>query len=191
MVHGIMRQHDGWVECRSEVGVGTRFDLYLPRRSDGPQVRLAQAVSWSVAAAPLSATPPPSDRSITILIVDDEEMIRSLGRAVLESAGYRVLEASDGEDAVELFRVAHADIDLVILDLTMPRMSGQDAFRELAAADPGVRVLLSSGYTPDGLADTVGILGLLPKPYRPAELLDAVRVALNLSPTPEWAAANH
>ncbi len=191
MVHGIMRQHDGWVECRSEVGVGTRFDLYLPRRSDGPQVRLAPAVSWSVAAAPLSATPPPSDRSITILIVDDEEMIRSLGRAVLESAGYRVLEASDGEDAVELFRVAHADIDLVILDLTMPRMSGQDAFRELAAADPGVRVLLSSGYTPDGLADTVGILGLLPKPYRPAELLDAVRVALNLSPTPEWAAANH
>ena len=110
-------------------------------------------------------------------------MIRSLGRAVLESAGYHVLEACDGEEAVELFHASRAVIDLVILDLTMPRMSGQDAFRLLAASDPGVRVLLSSGYTPDGLADTDGILGLLPKPYRPHELLDAVRVALNLSPT--------
>ena len=191
MVDGIMRQHGGWVECRSEVGVGTRFDLFLPQLSAGPPVRLSPAVSWAVAAAPLSDTPPPLDRPTTILLVDDEEMIRSLGRAVLESAGYQVLEACDGEDAVELFRATRPGIDLVILDLTMPRMSGQDAFRQLAEADPGVRVLLSSGYTPDGLADTDGILGLLPKPYRPTELLDAVRVALNLSPTPAWTAANH
>ncbi len=183
MVHGIMRQHDGWVECHSEPGVGTRFDLYLPRLPAAPAVRLTPAVSWAPATAPLSETPPPLNRLTTILLVDDEEMIRSLGRAVLESAGYHVLEACDGEEAVEVFHASRAVIDLVILDLTMPRMSGQDAFRLLAESDPGVRVLLSSGYTPDGLADTDGVLGLLPKPYRPNELLDAVRIALNLSPT--------
>jgi len=183
MVHGIMQQHDGWVECRSEVGVGTVFDLYLPLQVAAPPVRLVPTVSWAVTATPLTQTPHPTDQPTTILLVDDEEMIRSLGRAVLESAGYLVLEAEDGEEAVELYRASPRPIDLVILDLTMPRMSGKDAFRRMADRDPGVRVLLSSGYTADGLSDTDGILGLLPKPYRPAELLDAVRLALNLTPT--------
>jgi len=185
MVHGIMQQHDGWVECQSEPGVGTRFDLFLPRMVASPPVRLTPAISWAVTATPLTQTPHPTDYPTTVLLVDDEEMIRTLGRAVLESAGYHVLEAEDGEEAVELYSASSQPIDLVILDLTMPRMSGKDAFRQMAERDPGVRVLLSSGYTADGLADTDGILGLLPKPYRPAELLDAVRVALNLIPMAE------
>jgi CheY-like chemotaxis protein len=105
-------------------------------------------------------------------------MIRELGRAVLSAAGYRVLLADDGLEAVELFRHRHAEIDLVILDLTMPRMSGRDAFDRMVEIAPAARILFSSGYSAEAIADAEGALGLLAKPYRPHELTAAVRAAL-------------
>jgi CheY-like chemotaxis protein len=114
----------------------------------------------------------------TVLVVDDEPMIRDLARAVLETGGYRVLEAHDGEEAVEVFRDQAAAIDLVVLDLTMPRMSGRDTFRALVDIQPSARVMFSSGYSADDLSDTTGVIGMLPKPYRPTELLSAVGRAL-------------
>ena len=114
--------------------------------------------------------------------MDDEDMIRCLGRSVLEQAGYRVLEAHDGADAVDLFRREHGHIDLVILDLTMPRLSGRDAFRSMTAIAPDARVLFSSGYSVDDLSDVTGAVGLLAKPYRPQELVSAVRRALDARP---------
>jgi len=113
-----------------------------------------------------------------VLVVDDEPMIRDLARAVLETSGYRVLEAHDGEHAVEVFRDHKADIDLVVLDLTMPRMSGRDTFRALVELQPSARVMFSSGYSADDLSDTTGVIGMLPKPYRPTELLSAVGRAM-------------
>jgi len=105
-------------------------------------------------------------------------MIRSIGRVVLERAGFRVLTADDGAEAVEVYRAHHARIDLVVLDVTMPRMSGLDAFRHMAEITPHPPVLFSTGYSADDLGGASGALGLLTKPYRPHELLAAVRDAL-------------
>ena len=119
----------------------------------------------------------------TILLVDDEPMIRHLGRTVLERAGYRVLTAEDGTDAVEVFARERDKISLVILDAIMPRMSGPDAFRHMTALDPAARVLFSTGYSPENLSGVEGAVGLLAKPYRPEGLLAAVRDALNAPTT--------
>jgi CheY-like chemotaxis protein len=116
--------------------------------------------------------------SQTVLLVDDEDMIRDLGRSALEAAGYHVLEAQDGVDAVDLFRREYSRIDLVVLDLTMPRLSGRDAFRSMAEIAPGARVLFSTGYSTDDLSDVTGAVGMLSKPYRPQDLVSAVQRAL-------------
>ncbi|MDB5307351.1 MAG: hypothetical protein JWO38_1553, partial [Gemmataceae bacterium] len=144
-----------------------------------------------VATAPSAPTPlpapwpgpragPPADT--TILLVDDEEMIRDLGRLILERAGYRVLTADDGADAVEVFARERDRVGLVILDVTMPRMSGRDAFRHMTRIAPAARILFSTGYSAEDIAELDGALGLLSKPYRPHELLGAVRDALSAGP---------
>ena len=183
MVHGIVEQHDGWVECTSEVGRGTRFDLYLPRtRSRAEDILLTPPPIGDRAMPALTPPPHRANATKTILLVDDEDMIRELARTVLEVKGYQVLEACDGEEAIEVFQTRRRDIDLVILDLTMPRLSGQDTFRALVGIDPNAQVLFSSGYSSDTLEDTEGALGLLPKPYRPNDLLTAVRAAVGDHP---------
>ncbi len=121
MVFGIVQQHHGWIECHSTPGQGTRFDIYLPRHHA------------PIAADPASSAPRvPSGGHETILFVDDEALVRNLGRSILESYGYRVLLANDGQDAVELYLRERHRIDLIVLDLTMPRLCGRDALRRLA-----------------------------------------------------------
>jgi CheY-like chemotaxis protein len=138
----------------------------------------------------LAAVPTPEggsqSRTATLLMVDDEPLIRALGRTVLERAGYKVLLAADGQEAVELYRRAHATIDLVILDLTMPRLSGADALRQLTELDPTVRVILSSGYSDSSEEDLAypQVRATVAKPYRPDDLLRGVRAALQ-DPTGE------
>jgi CheY-like chemotaxis protein len=180
MVHGIMKQHLGWVSCDSTHGRGTRFDLYLPVVEESWPADESSGVSPS-AATPLRSpavvrTAPATPA--TVLLVDDEAMIRTLARAVLESDGFAVVEAEDGVDAVEKFRNGHAGIDLVILDLTMPRMSGRDAFRHMTDIHPAARILFSSGYSADDVSDLDGAAGMLSKPYRPDHLLATVRKVL-------------
>jgi CheY-like chemotaxis protein len=121
-----------------------------------------------------------SSPSATVLMVDDEPLIRALGRAVLERAGYRVILAVDGQEAVELYRQARGTIDLVVLDLTMPRLSGAEALRQLTELDPMVRVILSSGYSDSSEEDLAypQVRGTVAKPYRPDDLLRGVRAAL-------------
>lgn len=118
-------------------------------------------------------TPPPRP---TVLLVDDEPMIRELGRVVLEQAGFPVVTADDGDTGVAAY-AAHRPA-LVVLDMTMPRLSGREAFQRIRALDPAARVLISTGFTTDDVSSLSGRVGVLHKPYRPAELLTAVRNAL-------------
>jgi CheY-like chemotaxis protein len=174
MVHGIVKQHRGWVEIDSVPGSGTRIHLNLPASRDTAMV----APLPLVPATNSDSATEPSAEGRTILLVDDEPMIRQLGQVVLERAGYTVLTAEDGLDAVEIFARERHRIALVVLDSTMPRMSGRDAFHRMIELDPEARILFSTGYSADDLSEIEGALGLLPKPYRPEGLLNSVRNAL-------------
>jgi PAS domain S-box-containing protein len=167
MVFGTVKQHQGWIDCVSEAGQGTRFDIYLPR----------------LAPAARPAPPPvdPARPAPTILLADDEPLIRSLGRRILERYGYQVVLAEDGEQAVEAYVRARGSIDLVILDLTMPRLCGRDTFHRLREIDPEVGVLFASGFAGEqvpGEEPDRG-LGFVGKPYRPDDLAQIVRTALD------------
>lgn len=168
-VYGIVRQHDGWVECASEMGRGTTFDVYLPR-------------GGSATASPASAAPTPvaAPAGTTVLFADDEASVRGVAQQVLERHGYTVLMAADGQEAVELYERERDRVAIVVLDLTMPRLSGADALKKLVAVNPSVKVLLSSGYAAEQApgAGEPGVCGFLGKPYRPSDLAAAVRTAL-------------
>ncbi len=185
MVQGIVKQHHGWIEIHSRPGAGTRIELNLPTA----EVVNTPTVSESPTPFPLALTPtlanaPRPPKPHTILLVDDEPMIRDLGRAVLSRAGFRVVTAEDGMEAVEVFGREMAEIDLVVLDVTMPRMSGRDAFRQMVELNPAARILFSTGYTAEDLVEVEGSVGLLSKPYRPQDLVAAVRTALAVTPQP-------
>jgi len=171
MVYGIVRQQEGWIECYSEEGRGTRFTIYLPRLAG---------------SAPTSLSAPASDHCLngseTVLVVDDEEMVRNLAQRILSRYGYRVMSAKDGRSAVEIYR-REKGTGLVLLDMTMPGLSGRETLGEIKKQDPGVKVLLSSGYSLNGLGEdllTNGAAGFVQKPYRASELARAVRQALDI-----------
>ena len=170
MVFGIVKQHQGWIDCASVVNDGARFDIYLPRCQ--PEATARTAVPPSLC---------PQHGTETILLADDEPMIRNLGRTILQSYGYQVHLAEDGLKAVEIYQREKAHIDLVILDLTMPQLSGRDAFRQLLQIDPEVRVLFASGYSAEHVSDLERerILGFVAKPYRPEDLAFTVRSVLD------------
>ena len=185
MVQGIVKQHHGWIEIHSRPNAGTRIELNLPTA----EILNTPAVSGSPTplilertAATLGRARPPKPH--TILLVDDEPMIRDLGRAVLSRGGFRVLTAEDGMEAVEIYARQHAEIDLVILDVTMPQMSGRDAFRHMMEINPIARILFSTGFAADDLAEVNSSAGRLSKPYRPQELIAAVRAVLAITPQP-------
>lgn len=171
MVFSIVQSHAGRVEVHSAPGEGSRFRIVVPRTKRAIQPR------------PLEAELSPEEKGReTILFVDDEESLRMLGRQVLQEQGYAVTEACDGEEAVEIFQGAHEKIDLVLLDLTMPRKSGWAAFEEIREISPEVPVILSSGYSTQGGGTTAnrrGANAFLPKPYKAQQLTQAVRTVLN------------
>jgi PAS domain S-box-containing protein len=172
IVFGIVKQHNGWIVCESEPGRGSCFDIFLPRCR-----RSIDSHSAPPQHAPHPATPD------TILLVDDEAMIRQLGKTILTRAGYQVLLAENGLQAVDIFRTHRDQIALVILDAIMPRLSGRDTLRELARLHPGVCVLFSSGFSTEQLSalEFPQVRGVLPKPYRAEQLLEKVRDILEQS----------
>jgi CheY-like chemotaxis protein len=168
-VQGILHAHRGSLKVYSEVGRGSTFKLLLPA-ADGPP-DLESEVPRLLG----------STSSATILVVDDEPVVRNMTKRVLTNAGYRVLVAGDGEEGVEVFRTHRAEIGAVILDVTMPRMGGEEAFRHLRSIEPRVRVILVSGYSEQEATSQFagkGLSAFLEKPYRPTVLLEKLRAVL-------------
>lgn len=167
-VYGIIKNHGGAIEVQSRVGEGTRFSIYLP-------------ASESQVQESKHSPPDLVKGSGTILLVDDEEMIIQVGGEILERIGYRVLSANSGKKAVELFKSCTEPIDLVILDMIMPEMSGAEVFYRLREIDPQARVLLSSGYSMEEQARELlkkGCMGFIQKPYSMGDLSKKVKDAI-------------
>lgn len=171
IVHGIVRQHGGAVAVESRPGEGATFTIWLPA---------SEAAAGSLAPAP-AAPLGPGGRE-TVLVGEDEEAVRRVFTTTLRRAGYTVVEAQDGADAVARFREQRAAIDLCILDVIMPRLNGREALEAIRLLKPEARVLLVSGFTGNVLEERgleTESVGLLQKPLAPADLLRRVREALD------------
>jgi PAS domain S-box-containing protein len=170
MVYGIIKQHHGYVNVYSEPGKGTTFNIYLP-----------------LLAIASVDTPTPAHTQIaqgteTVLLAEDDKIVRDLTKYVLEGAGYQVVEVTDGEEAVQKFSENRERIDLLVFDIIMPKKSGKDAYLKIKAIRPDIKVLFMSGYTTDNM-NSKGILeaGLdfVMKPISPSEFLKKVRNILD------------
>ena len=168
-VYGVVKQHGGCAEVASAPGEGTTFHLYFP---------------VSQPAAPDPATPaegePVSGGKETILVAEDHEGLRELVCESLESLGYRVLTASDGEEAIELCKRHSGKVDLLVLDVVMPRLRGPDAYRRIRESNGAIPVLFCTGYNPDSTqVESLSGHPVLQKPYQARELARRVRLLLD------------
>jgi CheY-like chemotaxis protein len=175
-VYGIVKQHEGWVEANSEPGKGSTFDVFFPATDEVPAVAKEEATF----AAPIVTS-----GTETVLIVEDEHILRSMARDILEGCGYQILEASTGKEALEVWKQQTSRIDLLLTDMVMPEgISGVDLAERLQASQPHLRVVFTSGYAANEvnremLAKTRA--RFLPKPYTRDELAQTVRECLDKS----------
>ncbi len=173
MVYGIIKQHNGFVNCYSEPGKGTTFKIYLPLYRASELAK--ETNNWTHA--------PLGKGTGTILVAEDEAHLRRLASSVLKEFGYDVLLASDGQEALEMFRDNKDAINLVILDVIMPRKNGHQVFEEIQLMKPGQKVIFTSGYTED-IVHQRGLLSaglpFITKPFSPRTLLLKIREVLDV-----------
>jgi PAS domain S-box-containing protein len=169
IIYGIVKQHNGFIDLQSRVNVGTTFRIYFP------------LIEAKVNEPPRPASLPAIGENQTILVADDDPQVRTVIRIILNKAGYKVIECEDGEMAVREFGKNMKDIDLLILDIVMPRKNGKDAYDEIRRMSPDVKAIFISGYTAD-VIDQKGFgqdeLNIVAKPVSPNELLIRVKETL-------------
>ncbi len=170
IVYGVLQRHDGFIEVDSAAGVGTRFLVHLPRQAG------------DATPADLPAQLPTARAAASVLLVEDEAVVRQLIRRLLVSAGHRVFDARHGADGLLVWRAHAAEIDVVVTDLVMPEMGGRALVEHLRRDRPNLPVIYVSGYSHDDVAnrglDDPGAT-LLPKPFAPEALLDAIHDAVS------------
>ncbi len=172
VVYGIVRSHYGHVDFTSTLGEGTAFTLYLPASSlqESP-LSVSEEIRAEIQGG-----------AETILLVEDEDSLRELVASLLREQGYSVLQAADGEEAVQVY-AEHADhIALVFTDLGLPKLSGWQAFRKMRGIRPSVKAIVATGYLEPMLKSEIaesGVMEFLQKPYRPGEIFRKVREAID------------
>ncbi len=172
IVYGIIKKHNGYIICHSGLGLGTIFQIYLPLLDSIPTV--------SEENVPIKVED--IREGNCILLAEDNDTTRILGKEILEEFGYSVIEAVDGEDAVGKFREHSALISLVLLDVIMPKMNGREVYDAIQCIRPDMRVLFYSGYAKDVVISQGGLeegMNYLPKPFTPKELLMKIREVLD------------
>ena len=167
---GAVKQAGGSIEVYSEIGKGTTFKILFPAH-DKPVETITtdreSGAGWRGEG--------------TILLVDDEETILAMGTRMLESSGFTVITASDGQKALDIFTERHDGIRLVILDMTMPHMDGEACFLELMKIDPDVKVIMTSGYNEQDVISRFtgrGLAGFIQKPYKKSDIIPKIRKIL-------------
>jgi CheY-like chemotaxis protein len=180
MVYGIVKSHGGFIMCKSNFQRGTTFKIYFPvaKIEKKKEVEIAEKL-------------PVKGGHETILLVDDEKPILSLGKEILTSFGYRVLTAPDGEEALKLYKQHERAIDLVILDLIMPGMGGRRCMEALLKVNPGIKMIVASGHSNDPHAQEViekWSRGFIQKPYEVEVMLNVIRDVFERDGGPQQAA---
>ncbi len=178
-LRGIVRGHRGGIRIFSREEEGTVFTLIFPARG-----RAAEVANQP----PAPELTLPKLKRTSVLIVDDEEGLRTLMAIALEDVGCRVFQASDGEEGMAQFRRHGHEIDVVVLDLTMPRMGGDEMFRRIRASHPAIPIILCSGYTQEDIShqfDGLGLSAFIEKPFAPSELIERIGAVLAEAHAPE------
>jgi CheY-like chemotaxis protein len=170
IVYGIVQQHKGQVSVSSQVGAGTAFRIYLPAFTGQVESR-----------APVAVAPPVVTGTETILLAEDDAILRKFFRDILTEYGYTVIVAEDGEDAVRKYMAQRDRIQLCLLDMIMPRKSGKEVYDAVQKATPGARVIFLSGYTADKVQqqDLPPECSFILKPASPQVILSEVRSVLD------------
>jgi PAS domain S-box-containing protein len=173
-VYGIVKQSGGYIWCYSEEGFGTSFKIYLPRADKDACEIEEERRSESVTTG-----------NETILLVEDQELVRDLTTQLLKSCGYRVIQACDGEEALDICEKASQNIDLLITDIVMPKISGRQLVALIGPKLPGMKILYMSGYTDDAIVQK-GIIepdsNFIAKPFTLTDLAHKVRQCLDAAP---------
>lgn len=169
MVYGSVKQHQGWIDVSSQLGCGTTFKIFLPA---GVPAVMEKNVT--------TAMPRPAVGSEKILLVEDDADVRTVARNVLEASGYHILEASDGREALNIWKTNAPQIDLLLTDMIMPGgLNGRELADQLREERPGLKVILMSGYSPDRFGTRQTHNRILLKPFSLASLTQAVRSCLD------------
>jgi CheY-like chemotaxis protein len=177
-VYGIVKQHQGWIEVSSKLGVGSQFRIFLP----------ALECAAAIAKERAPETGKPLQGTETVLVVEDEKGVRTITRLLLEHFGYRVLEAGSGPEALKVWQTAAAEVDLLLTDMIMPQeMNGRKLAEKLRGQKSSLKVIFQSGYGGEVMGDDRDLRResngyFLQKPCSPQELLSAVRRCLDGEP---------
>jgi PAS domain S-box-containing protein len=167
-VYGIVKNHEGFINVFSKTGQGTRFEVFLPSSDKGVPVKEKVAEEFV-------------EGQETVLLVDDEDMIIDVGTRMLKKLGYKVFAARDGKEAIAVFKKHQEEIDVIVLDMIMPQMGGGETYDQIKKMKPGIKVLLSSGYSINGQASEIlnrGCNGFIQKPFNLQNLSKNLRAIL-------------